>query len=209
MNSSTGQNVFLISEARLHQIVLFFLLVECVFILFLLTLGWQITFPLLLFLLVLLFCMINDSGYVYFLMLIAPIMVAFGIPYETMKFFKWASISIITFFVLQRILLAKGSLIIPKTRLISFMLFFLGLAIITTAFSFNVSRSILELLRILSLFVLFLLVFNTLRVQKGHSKTNPHLAFYFRITRILRNLVIFRGRSQSHLFHFYNSKWLR
>jgi O-antigen ligase len=170
MNASIRQNVFLISGIHFPKNILFLFLVESILILSLLILGWKITFLFVFFFLVLLFCMINDLGYIYFLILISPVVNIFGIPYETIRFLKWVLISIIVFLVWQKVLLAKGRFLIPKTKLIKFMLLFLILAMVTTSFSLNFSKSILGLLRVSSFFALFLLVFSTLESEKDIRK---------------------------------------
>ena len=165
-----AQDVFASTAALRPGPLLRFLAAELVLLLLGLTLGWKITFLLASFLAAAFFCLISDLGYIYFFMLIAPLGTVSGVSHETIRLLKWAVIGMITLLAFQKIMLTKVSLLTPRTRLTRFMLLFLAWGVVTTFFSVSPARSILELLRISSFFVLFLLVFNTLETKADIRK---------------------------------------
>jgi len=163
MNHLIVQDKPLIPRINIFKNSFFIFILEGIVILSCLTLGWKITLLMGVFLLVLFFCMINDLAYIYLIILISPLINVFGIPYETMRLLKWVLISLIIFVAIGKILLARKPFSIPKVKLNKFMLLFLGLAIVTTLFSINFEKSILGVLRASGFFVLFFLVFNTIK----------------------------------------------
>lgn len=160
-----AQNVVASTADIRPGILLGFLAGELVLLLCALTLGWKIAFLFALFSAAGFFCLITDLGYLYFFMLIAPLGAVPGVPHETIRLLKWAATGIITLVALQKIMLTKVSLFTPGTKLTKFMLLFLAWGAVTTFFSASPARSILELMRISSFFLLFILVFNSLETK--------------------------------------------
>ena len=144
----------------------FVLLMDIILISSFILLGWKAAFLCLFLSILILLFLATNLGYLYFIILISPLGSILGLDFQTIRIWKWIIISSAIILAAQKLLITSRQILLPKTKINTFVMLFLLLSIATTILSLDPNKSFLELLRITSFFGLFYLVFNTVRTEQ-------------------------------------------